>query len=132
MKRRVLIVEDHPAIAQNIADFLDEDRFELDFAFDGLGGLHLALTQAYDVMVLDLGLPGMVGIAVCRRLRQPFVRGEEGEGTGIGLTLVDRIAARCGWQFGIQSEPASGTRAELHLCSPPKPDTNLHKQGAPP
>ena len=69
-KIRVLIIEDHPAIAQNIADFLDEGRFELDFARDGLGGLHLALTEDYDVIVLDLMLPGMDGITQCRRLRE--------------------------------------------------------------
>lgn len=70
MKIRVLVIEDHPTIAQNIADFLDEDRFELDFARDGLGGLHLALTQSWDVIVLDLMLPGMDGITLCSRLRQ--------------------------------------------------------------
>jgi DNA-binding response OmpR family regulator len=67
---RVLIIEDNPAIVENIADFLEPKGFILDFAKDGIGGLHLALTQVYDVIVLDLMLPGMDGITVCQKLRQ--------------------------------------------------------------
>ncbi len=67
---RVLIIEDNPAIIENIADFLESKGFILDFAKDGIGGLHLALTREYDVIVLDLMLPGMDGITVCRKLRQ--------------------------------------------------------------
>jgi DNA-binding response OmpR family regulator len=67
---RVLIIEDNPAIIGNITDFLEAKGFILDFAKDGIGGLHLALTQVYDVIVLDLMLPGMDGITVCQKLRQ--------------------------------------------------------------
>lgn len=42
----------------------------VDCAYDGIGGLHLALTQSYDLIVLDLMLPGMDGLTLCRRLRQ--------------------------------------------------------------
>ena len=67
---RVLIIEDNPAIVDNITDFLESKGYILDFAMDGIGGIHLALTQAYDVIVLDLKLPGMDGITLCRKLRR--------------------------------------------------------------
>jgi len=67
---RLLIIEDNSAIVDNMTDFLESKGYILDFAMDGIGGLHLALTQDYDVIVLDLMLPGMDGITLCRKLRQ--------------------------------------------------------------
>lgn len=67
---RLLIIEDNPAIVENISDFLEPKGYILDFAMDGIGGLHLAITQEYDVIVLDIMLPGMDGITLCRKLRQ--------------------------------------------------------------
>ncbi|MCG8563884.1 MAG: response regulator transcription factor [Desulfobacterales bacterium] len=67
---RLLIVEDNIAIVENITDFFEPKGFILDFAQDGIGGLHLALTQTYDVIVLDLMLPGMDGLTLCKKLRQ--------------------------------------------------------------
>jgi len=67
---RVLIVEDNIDIAENIADYLDLQGHVTDFAMDGIGGLHLALTQEYDAIILDIMLPGMDGLAFCRKLRQ--------------------------------------------------------------
>ncbi len=67
---RLLIIEDNPAIVDNITDFLEAKGYILDFAMDGIGGLHLALTQDYDVIVLDLMLPGMDGITLCQKLRR--------------------------------------------------------------
>ncbi|WP_257455304.1 response regulator transcription factor [Archangium lipolyticum] len=66
---RVLIVEDNRDLQANIARFLEPD-FLLDFAATGPQGLALALANAYDVIVLDLMLPGMSGIEVCERYRQ--------------------------------------------------------------
>ena len=54
----ILIIEDNRDIAENIADYLEPLGHTLDFAADGLGGLHLAITKTYDVIVLDLMLPG--------------------------------------------------------------------------
>ena len=67
---RILIVEDNSDIAENIADYLEAQNHILDFALDGIGGMHLALTQDYDVIVLDIMLPGMDGLTFCRKLRQ--------------------------------------------------------------
>ena len=67
---RILIVEDNVDIAENIADFLFVQGHVLDFALDGIGGLHLALTQDYDAIALDVMLPGMDGLTFCRKLRE--------------------------------------------------------------
>lgn len=67
---RLLVIEDNSAIVDNMTDFLESKGYILDFAMDGIGGLHLALTQDYDVIVLDLMLPGMDGITLCQKLRQ--------------------------------------------------------------
>ena len=65
----ILVVEDNPLLAQNLADALEQHGHSADFAGDGVLGLRLALEQRYDLMILDLGLPGMDGLEVCRRLR---------------------------------------------------------------
>ena len=67
---RLLIVEDQVDLAENLFEFLGEDRYSLDFAADGLTALHLLATQSYDVVVLDLMLPGVNGFDICRRIRQ--------------------------------------------------------------
>ena len=66
---RILIIEDQPDILQNIADYLELKGYLVDCAYDGLGGLHLAITQTFDLIILDLMLPGMDGITLCQRLR---------------------------------------------------------------
>lgn len=67
---RVLVIEDHHDIADNIADHLGARGHTVEIAHNGLGGLHLAVTEVYDVIVLDVMLPGMDGLTVCRRLRE--------------------------------------------------------------
>jgi DNA-binding response OmpR family regulator len=67
---RILVVEDHRDIAENIGDYLQPKGHVLDYAADGITGLHLAVTHDYDAIVLDLGLPGLDGIELCRKLRQ--------------------------------------------------------------
>jgi DNA-binding response OmpR family regulator len=54
--------------------FLERRGYELDYAADGITGLHLAVTNTYDVIILDLMLPGMDGIDVCRKLRDDAQR----------------------------------------------------------
>jgi DNA-binding response OmpR family regulator len=65
----VLIIEDDPAIAVNLYDFLEGRGHVVDSASDGVTGLHLAVTGGFDAIVLDLGLPGMDGLTLCRKLR---------------------------------------------------------------
>ncbi|HEN47539.1 MAG TPA: response regulator transcription factor [Mizugakiibacter sp.] len=66
---RVLVIEDNNDIATNIGDYLEERGHVVDFAGDGVTGLHLAIVHDFDVIVLDLTLPGMDGLEVCRKLR---------------------------------------------------------------
>lgn len=66
----VLIIEDNRDLAANIADYLGERAYLTDVALDGVTGLHLAVTNHYDAIVLDIMLPGIDGLTVCRRLRQ--------------------------------------------------------------
>ena len=66
---RILIIEDDQAIATNLYDFLTGRGHVVDSAGDGLTGLHLAVTQPFDVLVLDVGLPRLDGINLCRKLR---------------------------------------------------------------
>jgi len=66
---RILIVEDHVGLMENLMEFFDDRRYVLDFAADGLTALHLVATNIYDVIVLDVMLPGLSGIEVCKRMR---------------------------------------------------------------
>ncbi|MDX1569052.1 MAG: response regulator transcription factor [Xanthomonadales bacterium] len=69
-KGLILLVEDNQNIAEMVGEYLERQGYMLDFAADGVTGLHLAVTNSYDLIVLDLMLPGMDGIEVCRKLRQ--------------------------------------------------------------
>jgi DNA-binding response OmpR family regulator len=66
---RALIVEDNRDICGNIATYLEKLGYVLDFAHDGVTAMNLALTHPFDVIVLDLMLPRMDGLAFCQRLR---------------------------------------------------------------
>ncbi len=66
---RVLIVEDEPAIRDAVGYALRSEGFDVDAAADGEAGLRAALEEMYDVVILDLMLPRMSGMEVCRRLR---------------------------------------------------------------
>jgi len=68
-KIRVLIVEDNSALTANISEYLEGGRYILDFASDGLVALHLVTTNVYDVIVMDVMLPGISGFTLCRRIR---------------------------------------------------------------
>ncbi|NND60719.1 MAG: response regulator transcription factor, partial [Gammaproteobacteria bacterium] len=66
----ILLVEDHRDIAEMIYDYLATRGYLVDYAADGVSGLNLAVTNQYDVIVLDLMLPGLDGIEVCRKVRE--------------------------------------------------------------
>jgi DNA-binding response OmpR family regulator len=66
----VLLVEDNRGISETVGEFLERRGYSVDYAADGVTGLHLAVSNSYDVIVLDLMLPGMDGLDVCRKLRQ--------------------------------------------------------------
>ena len=67
---RILVVEDNRDIAANLGDYLEDRGHTVDYAADGVTGLHMAVVNDFDAIVLDLNLPGMDGLEVCRKLRQ--------------------------------------------------------------
>ena len=101
---RILLIEDHQDIAANISEYFSARGDVVDHAADGDRGYQLATSQSYDVIVLDLMLPGMDGLTLIREARQ--VCGNlpvivlSGMGTAIDQALKD---------FEIQSPPAAAT-----------------------
>ena len=67
---RILLVEDNPSVHSNLVEQLEQAGHRVDLAVDGESGLSLALGQDHDVLVLDLGLPRLDGLELCRRLRE--------------------------------------------------------------
>ena len=65
----VLVIEDQHDIAANIWDFLERRGYRVDHSADGATGLAQAMKGGFDVIVLDLGLPRLDGLELCRRLR---------------------------------------------------------------
>ncbi|HFB65712.1 MAG TPA: response regulator transcription factor [Aeromonadales bacterium] len=71
-KAKILVIEDEAAIRNGIIDVLVYHGFEADAAEDGVSGLTKALTGAYDLILLDIMLPGKNGFEICQSVRQKF------------------------------------------------------------
>ena len=84
---RVLLVEDEPAVRDAVERALRSASHKVDLAKDGRSGLEMAMSNPYDAVILDLGLPGLDGVEVCRRLRA------SGNHVGV-LMLTARAAVR--------------------------------------
>jgi len=67
---KVLIVDDEPRIVSGVRRYFEQAGFDVLAAYDGPHGLSMALTEQPDLVVLDLMLPGMDGMDVCRELRR--------------------------------------------------------------
>ena len=67
---RILIVEDEKKIANYLKKGLEQESFAVDIANDGKYGYDLASSEDYDLIILDLMLPGIDGLEICRRLRE--------------------------------------------------------------
>jgi heavy metal response regulator len=83
---RILIIEDEKKIADFIKRGLKEEGYAVDSAYDGESGLFMAKTNEYDLILLDLMLPKMDGVAVCRGLRE-----EKNPAPVIMLTAKDAV-----------------------------------------
>ena len=70
---KLLLIEDSRDLAANIVDYLEKTGCVVDFAPNGLAGLHLAVTERYDAILLDLNLPGINGIDMLHRLRRDML-----------------------------------------------------------
>jgi len=88
---RILIIEDDHVIAANLYDYLESRGHTVDAAMEGVMGLRMAVTQKWDVILLDVSLPGMSGLDLCQKLRK-----EAGQDTPILMvtardTLQDKL-----------------------------------------
>lgn len=70
MKEKILIIEDEEDLVKGLKLNLADEGYEVDWASNGLDGLHKALDEAWDLIILDIMLPKMNGLDVCRELRQ--------------------------------------------------------------
>jgi DNA-binding response OmpR family regulator len=66
---RILVVEDNHTIANALKEGLEEESFAVDVVYDGEDGYHSAVNDDYDLIILDIMLPGMDGISVAQKLR---------------------------------------------------------------
>ena len=69
MPTRILLVEDEPKVSAFIRRGLSEEGFEVEVAYDGPFGVRLALEQAFDLLILDVILPGLSGLEVLQAVR---------------------------------------------------------------
>src|SRR2546425_13253177 len=69
----ILVVEDEQRLAALLRRVLMEERHTVDVAHDGNKGLDLATSDTYDLVILDVMLPGLDGMAVCRQMRRDHV-----------------------------------------------------------
>jgi len=67
---KILIVEDEHLIANSVKKGLEQEKYTVDIAFDGLEGYDLASSGEYDLILLDLMLPNLDGLTICKKLRQ--------------------------------------------------------------
>ena len=67
---KILIIEDEVAIADLEKDYLELSGFDVEVANDGLIGYQKAMEEDYNLVILDLMLPGMDGFEICRKLRE--------------------------------------------------------------
>lgn len=70
MKKKVLLVEDEPSLAMTLEDRLAAEGYEVTTESDGLAGFERALRESFDLLLLDLHLPGKDGLDICRDLRR--------------------------------------------------------------
>ena len=75
MSKKILIIEDNQDLARLLETHLRDLSFQVDLSFDGLAGVAKAQADNYDLIILDLMLPGLDGMEICRRLRRkpPYV-----------------------------------------------------------
>lgn len=66
---RILVIEDEHKIANAIKQGLERESFAVDVKYDGIEGYDMASVEKYDVIILDIMLPGMDGIEICKKLR---------------------------------------------------------------
>lgn len=118
MKKRVLMIEDVRSLVMAVGDRLEEQGYEFDSAADGTQGLEKARAEAWDLLLVDLMLPGLDGETLIRRLRA--------EGSSVPIMVVtakdqmsDRVAGLRGGADDYLTKPFSFdellARVEAHV-----------------
>lgn len=117
MNERILVVDDTEAILDAVTDALAMEGFQMHGASDGIAALEAAETEPFDLVILDLMLPGLSGTEICRRLRA------ESPVPIIMLTARDAVADRVlGLEIGAddtspsRSQRSSSLAASVRSC----------------
>ncbi|WP_059044986.1 response regulator transcription factor [Paenibacillus rubinfantis] len=135
--KRILIIEDDPVIAEVERDYLQASGYAADIAANGEEGLRLALSEPYDLLVLDLMLPGVDGYEICKQVREAkeipilMVSAKKEDidkirGLGLGADdyiskpfsvgeLMARIKAHLARYERLTNQSRPANRDELHL-----------------
>lgn len=71
---RILVIEDEHKIANSIKKGLEQESFAVDVAYDGSDGFDLAVTEDYDAIILDLLLPKIDGVTICKKIREEKIQ----------------------------------------------------------
>ena len=71
---KVLIVEDEKSLAELVADRLRKEKYDVDVSYDGEDGLYNALMDVYDLILLDIMLPGIDGIEILKKIRKNNIK----------------------------------------------------------
>ena len=67
---KILVIEDEPKVASFIRSGLEELDYEVEVVFDGILGKKLAVTKDYDIILMDIIIPGINGIELCKRIKE--------------------------------------------------------------
>ena len=70
MAKRILVIEDDETLCEELRDILEDEGYNVTSSHDGINGLDLAFRGAFDLLLLDLRLPGMSGLDILRNVRE--------------------------------------------------------------
>ena len=107
--RRVLVVEDNLDAVHSLARLLKHDGHEVEFAINGYAALRIARLFRPDVVLLDLGLPGLDGFEVCRQIKAE---------PGLARARVIAVTAYAGDEHRVRARAAG---CEMHIVKPYDP-----------
>lgn len=66
---KILLLDDDRALCEVVQDWLESKKHTVELAYDGLEGMALLEFSKYDLVILDINMPGMNGIDICRKMR---------------------------------------------------------------
>jgi len=135
MKKKILLIEDDDALREATAAFLGGEDFHVDMAKDGKKGFETALKGTADLIVMDLVLPSMSGLEICRALREKGIASPVIMVTGQKQDEIDKVM---GLELGAddymlkpfgQRELLARIHAVLRRTSPPPPQLDTDSFG---